>query len=174
MTRLFKWVFVVSVLSYYVSVIYIRYEEGSPLQRSGWREIYALPWDAWPFNYGANDGRDHVLIQIGVLSSTEVADLFRRNAEQFPHTYEGTKYKLGGLSEDGREYVVLRLKNQNSSCKGDIKCYFSCFPYSVTERVSLQSGMEENYNIILPYPEFLAPKDDPCRVSARWGFFFGH
>lgn len=167
MTRVLRSLCLFSLLLYLISSAYIRFKDCGFTDFPS-KALYSLPWDVFPLNY--LEGKDKVLIQIGVLSTSEVAELFKTNPDQFPNCYARTTLKVDSVP--AKDYVVLRFKNIGMPHWGNIKCYFSCFPYPIVQYISLPSQMTSYYNILLPYPQCLGKDSNKSSsVSVRWKHF---
>jgi hypothetical protein len=149
------------------------------IRDSGWHGfllntiVYSLPLDAFPLKYLGLEGKGRVSIQMGALSSAEVAELLRTNPDQFPNCYEG---KIFENRNEKADYVVIRYKNAYYLSKwGDIKYYYSCFSCPITQFISMPGRMNEYYNVILPYPTFLEENSDKsCTFTMKWKSIWGH
>ena len=167
MTRTLKKIFLLSLLLYLASTLYTRFKD-CDFRDFSRKVLYSLPLDAFPLNF--LEAKDTISIQIGVLSTSEVAELFKTNPDQFPHCYEGTTLKVANASS--KDYIVLRFKNLDAPHWGNIKCYCSCFPHPTVQYISLPWQMKSYYNIVLPYPECLEQDSTKhSTVSVRWKHF---
>ncbi len=167
MTRVLRNICLLSLLLYLVSTGYTRFKD-CHFPDCASKIVYSLPLDAFPLHY--LEGKDRVLVQIGMLSKSEVIELFKTNPDQFPNCYVGTTLKVANLPV--KDYVVLRFKNTAMWHSGSIKCYFSSFPHPIVHYISLPSQMTNYYNIVLPYPEYVEQDSSkPSSISVRWKHF---
>jgi len=160
--------FIFSLLFYLVSTFYTRWNN-SGLYCLRDKLIYSLPWDAFPGDF---EGKNDVKIQLGVLSKTQVTELLKKNPESFEGCYQGMALHPSNIHTSNKEYFILRYKNTYRRITwGDLKCYFSCFPYPLLEHMCGPASMTEYYNIILPYPA--QEESKPCTVSVKWKNIWG-
>lgn len=171
MTRFLKYLLVISFFLYLFSTAYVRYKDRTRYLFSA-QIIYHLPADAFPMKY--LEGKDEISIQMGVLSTEEVANLFKENPDTFPHCYDTMTIVPKDRPVSQRDYVVIRFKDNRSVNWGEIKCYFSGFPYSLVEFFSGGCRKKCYYNVVIPYPEVLEKNtEDPIKISLRWKNFWG-
>lgn len=168
MNRIYRKIFVYSLFIYLGSTMYTRISD-CDYSFPG-NVLYALPLDAFPLKY--IEGTRSVSTQLGVLSSLEVATLLKTNPDTFPNVYEGMTLKQIEMPESDRDYVVLRFKNIDYSRSGNIKCYYSYFPYSIMLFLNLPWEKKNYSNVIFPYSQSLEKdsKNSP-EVSIRWRNF---
>ncbi len=170
-TRILRNIFLFSLPLYLISTFYTRLLDGNSYDPF-LRIIYSMPCDAFPLKCAEH--KDQVLMQMGILSTAEVAELFKFNPDTFPHVYTGMCLQNIEEPPTARDYVVLRFKNTDNSVWGDFKWYFSCFHYPITHYISAPFRMPTYYNIIIPYPK-VTDKDStlPCETCVRWRNFEG-
>ena len=169
MNRIYKKIFWYSFWLYFGSTMYTRIIDCDYSFPSN--VLYALPLDAFPLKYMG--GSMFILGQVGVLSAKEVIDLLKSNSDVFPHLHDGMTLDHIDIPIVDRDYFVLRLKNPDYSCWGDLKIYYSCFPYAISEFTFLP-GDDRYYNLVLPYPQFLAQDiESSPKISVRWKNFDG-
>lgn len=152
MNKLLKRLFVFSLIFYLGSTIYTRFVD-SAYSDSFSKLIFALAPEFM-------EGRDSVDTQICTLSTSEVAQLLKTNPDYCPESSEECSSK---------EYVVIRLKNEDITVFGAIKCYFSCFPFPLVSDLLLPGKMDVYSNLIYPFPALT--KDEAvkkCDISLRW------
>jgi hypothetical protein len=175
MTRFLRNAFIFSLFFYLVSTACTRLQDFGGYLSLFYKQIYSIPFDAFPLKYLQIEGKERISIQIGTLSASEIAELLKTNPDQFPNCHEGITLKPIHSLTSKRDYVVLRFKDHSGAHWGDIKCYFSCFPYPLVQFVSLPYQMTAYYNVILPYSEFLEKNpQNPCAITLRWKNFWGH
>ncbi|NNM44141.1 MAG: hypothetical protein HKM07_07335 [Chlamydiae bacterium] len=163
-TRIWKRVFLYSFLIYMLSTFYTRFVEFEYLRFSILKIINGLPLD-----FTTLESNSNVSTQIGVLSSLEIAQMLKTNADSFPNCYEGTKHSFSynPLSED--KYVVIRFKNRFDTCYGTIKCYFSSLTFPISSFVFIPWRTPTYYNIIFPYPANIEKHSENSEtIYLRW------
>ncbi len=171
MARFLKYLFIISFFFYLLSTAYVRHRDRTRYLFSA-KILYHFPADAFPMKY--LEGKDAVSLQMGILSTEEVANLFKDNPDTFPHCYETMTIVPKDVPASQRDYVVIRFENCGRANWGEIKCYFSGFPYSIMESFFGSCTPESYYNVVIPYPEVLEKNpEDPLKVSLGWKNFWG-
>jgi len=168
MIRFVRRLFIFSLLFYFVSTFYTRWNN-SGLYCLRDKLIYSLPWDAFP---GDLEQKSRMKIQLGVLSKNQVAELFKKNPNDFEGCYQGSTLTPDNMQAPIKDYFIVRYKNTyHRVIWGDIKCYFSCFPYPLLDHLYGPAKMTEYYNIVLPYPA--QEESKPCTISIKWKNMWG-
>ena len=171
MNRIYRKIFLYSLYIYLGSTFYTRIKDCA-FDDFPANILYALPWDAFPLKV-MGDGRSSVSIQTGILSKSEVEDLLKTNSDTFPHVHEGMTLKHIDIPKSEREFIVLRFKNRDYPSRGAVKCYYSYFPYSISQQLYFPWDKTHYCNVILPYPQFLEQDSSPPpEVSVRWKNFW--
>lgn len=134
------------------------------------KSLYALPIDAFPLKYMST--LFLVSTQIGVLSSSEVSELFKDNPDEFSHMNKGLKLNSLDFSGKDEDYLVLRFKNSNAASSGLLSLYLPCLQSGISNFIYLPGGMNDYVNIVLPYsPSLEKDLNDSSEVFARWKCF---
>lgn len=162
-TRIWKKVFLYSLLVYMLSTFYTRFVEFDYLRFSILKIINSLPLD---FIYV--ESQDSIDTQIGVLSSLEIAELLKTNPQQFSGCYDGSKHTFSPGTALKDKYVVIRFKNFDRTSWGVIKCYFSNLTYPISSFVFIPRT-SAYYNIVFPYPANIEKySEDSETIYLRW------
>ncbi len=156
MNQYLKRLFIFSLIFYFCVTMYTRFVDSA--YSDFWSRLFFSP----PLDF--LEGKDNVDVQVCTLSASQVAQFLRTNPDHCTRSSEDC------FSQD---YVVIRLKH-DTTVFGDIKCYFSCFPFPLVSHVYL-SGAAENYlNLIYPFPAVTENEDSKkCDILMRWNNYGG-
>ncbi len=166
MKNICRKIFVFSVFLYMGSTMYTRIKNVG-FDDPAWSLLYSLPLDAFPLKY--IDGTRNISTQIGVLSTAEVMQLLEANLKDFPNMQEGLDIEHIDSLKSNQDYLVLRFQNNSRTAWGDLKVYFSFFPYATVLEIFAPYSEEKYYNAIIPYPQFLEGESRSSpQVFTRW------